>query len=73
MHVVTPDRKRAFAGFAAFRYIAGRVPLLIGLMPLMYLPGVPEIGQRAYLWVAKNRFNLVPCKDGVCSLPQRKK
>ena len=32
-------------------------------------PGVPWVGNKVYLWVAKNRFKLVPCKDGVCSLP----
>lgn len=26
MHVVTPDRRRAYAGFAAFRWIAWRIP-----------------------------------------------
>lgn len=68
MHVVTPDRRRAYAGFEAFRYVAGRVLLLVGLVPFMYLPGIPAIGQSVYLWVAKNRFNLVPCKDGVCGI-----
>src|SRR5262245_54459847 len=27
MHVVTPSRQRAYAGFAAFRWIAWRLPL----------------------------------------------
>jgi predicted DCC family thiol-disulfide oxidoreductase YuxK len=71
MHLLTPDRRRAYAGFEAFRWMAWRLPLLAALAPLMYLPGVPRVGQRVYLWVAKNRFNLVPCKDGVCELPRR--
>ena len=37
--------------------------------PLLYLPGVPQIGQKIYLWVAKNRFRLVPCHGGVCTVP----
>ena len=73
MHLLTPDRKRVHAGFKAFRWIAGRIPLLWPLLPLMYLPGVPTLGQRIYLWVAKNRYNLVPCHDGQCAVPLRRK
>lgn len=69
MHVLPPGRDRAYAGFAAFRWIAWRLPLLLPLAPFLYLPGVPWLGNKAYLWVAKNRFRLVPCKDGVCHLP----
>jgi predicted DCC family thiol-disulfide oxidoreductase YuxK len=68
MHVVTPDRQRAHAGFAAFRWIAWRVPVLWWLAPLLYIPGVPWLGRRVYLWVAKNRYNLVPCGDGGCQV-----
>ena len=69
MHVLPPGRDRAFAGFSAFRWIAWRLPLLWPLVPFLYLPGVPWLGNKAYLWVAKNRFRLVPCKDGVCHVP----
>ena len=72
MHVLTPDRKRAPAGFRAFRWIAWRLPLLAPLAPLLYIPGVPWLGNRVYLWIAKNRFRLVPCKDGVCQIPLAK-
>lgn len=72
MHLVTPDRKRAYAGFAAFRWMAWRMPATLGLAPLLYLPGVPWLGRKVYRWIAKNRYNLVPCKDGVCTLPRRK-
>ena len=71
MHVLTPDRRRAFAGFAAFRWLAWRLPLLWPVLPLLYLPGADELGQRAYLWVARNRFQLVPCHGGVCAMPPR--
>jgi predicted DCC family thiol-disulfide oxidoreductase YuxK len=68
MHLVTPDRKRVYVGFAAFRWIAWRLPLTFWLAPVLYLPGVPWLGRKMYLWVAKNRHQLVPCKDGVCSV-----
>jgi predicted DCC family thiol-disulfide oxidoreductase YuxK len=73
MHLVTPDRKRAYAGYRAFRWIAWRLPLTWGLAPLLYVPGVPWLGHKLYLWVARNRYNLVPCKDGVCRVPLRGK
>jgi predicted DCC family thiol-disulfide oxidoreductase YuxK len=73
MHLVTPDRKTVYRGFAAFRWMAWRMPLTWLVAPFLYLPGMNWLGSRAYLWVARNRFKLVPCKDGVCSLPQRDK
>ena len=75
MHLVTTDLKKSLHGFKAFRYISWRIPLLFLLAPFMYIPGIPWLGQKIYLWVARNRFNLVPCKDGVCHLPisQKKK
>ncbi len=72
MHVLTPDSRRLYHGFAALRWIAWRLPLLWPVAPLLYLPGVPWLGQRLYLWVARNRFRLVPCHGGVCTLPPRR-
>jgi hypothetical protein len=66
MHVVTPDHRHVYHGFAALRWLAWRLPLLWPVLPLLYLPGVPALGQRLYLWVARNRFRLVPCHGGVC-------
>src|SRR6266851_689724 len=71
MHVVTPKRDAVYHGFGAFRWMAARLPLILAFVPLLYLPGVPTLGQRVYLWVAKNRYRLVPCHDGVCALPPR--
>src|SRR5207249_4729859 len=68
MHAITPDGRRVFHGFAAFRRIARLLPPLWPIMPFLYLPGVPWLGQRVYLWVAKNRFHLVPCHDGQCQV-----
>lgn len=72
MHVVTPGRERAHSGYAAFRWMAWRIPAAWMLAPFLYIPGVPWIGNKVYLWVAKRRMNLVPCHDGVCQLPTRR-
>ena len=37
------------------------------------LPGVLWAGTRAYRWVARNRFNLVPCANNACAVPLAKK
>jgi predicted DCC family thiol-disulfide oxidoreductase YuxK len=71
MHLLTPGSHQAYHGFKAFRWMAWRLPLLWPIAPFLYLPGVPSLGQRVYLWVARNRFQLVPCHGGVCTLPRR--
>ncbi|MFL5329446.1 MAG: thiol-disulfide oxidoreductase DCC family protein [Gemmataceae bacterium] len=72
MHLVTPGGQ-IYAGFPAFRWMAGRLPVLMPLWPFLLLPGVPWIGQKTYLWVARNRFHLVPCRDGQCAVPLPKR
>lgn len=69
MHVLTADGRRLYAGFRAFRWMAWRLPPLWLLAPLLYLPAVPIVGQRIYLWIARHRYQIVPCRDGVCQLP----
>jgi predicted DCC family thiol-disulfide oxidoreductase YuxK len=68
MHVLTADGRRVYHGFGALRWLSWRLPLLWPVAPLLYVPGVPALGQRLYLWVARNRFRLVPCHGGVCTL-----
>lgn len=70
MHLVTPDRERVYVGFAAFRWMAWRLPPTLPFAWLLYVPGIPWLGRRAYRWVAKNRFDLVPCEDGACRVPR---
>jgi predicted DCC family thiol-disulfide oxidoreductase YuxK len=72
MHVVPPGRWRTYAGYAAVRWIAWRVPLLWPVAPFLYIPGVPWLGNRAYLWVARRRMGLVPCSDGACRIHTRR-
>jgi len=72
MHLLTPDRRTAYAGFSAFRWVAWRLPLTAPVAPLMYLPGVLWVGNRVYRWVARNRFKLVPCANNACAVPAKK-
>jgi predicted DCC family thiol-disulfide oxidoreductase YuxK len=72
MHVLTPGRTSAYSGFRAVRWIAGRVPVLWPLYPLLFIPGMARLGQRLYLWIARNRFHLLPCRGGVCTIPPKR-
>jgi predicted DCC family thiol-disulfide oxidoreductase YuxK len=72
MHLLTPDRRHAPAGYAAFRWIAWRLPLTLPIAPLLYVPGVAWLGNRVYRWVAKNRFGLSTCHDGACQVPLKR-
>jgi predicted DCC family thiol-disulfide oxidoreductase YuxK len=49
---------RRFMGFYAFRQVARRLPVCWIGLPLLYLPGVPALGERAYRWIAANRSRL---------------
>ncbi|HJZ94621.1 MAG TPA: DUF393 domain-containing protein [Gemmataceae bacterium] len=73
MHLLTPDRTGVYPGFRGARWIAGRVPVFWPIYPLLFLPGMARLGQRVYLWIARNRFNLLPCRDGVCTIPPKRK
>ncbi|MFT3879921.1 MAG: DUF393 domain-containing protein [Gemmatales bacterium] len=71
MHLVPPSGHPVYHGFETFRWMAWRLPLCWPIAPFLYLPGVPWLGNKVYLWVAKHRYQLVPCKDGACEIPPR--
>lgn len=68
MHVITP-RGEVLPGFRGVRYLLWLLPLGWPFVLFLYLPFVPALGQWLYLKIARNRYNLVPCRDGVCTLP----
>ena len=47
-----------YRGFYAFRMLALRLPPLLLVAPLLWLPGVNRLGEAAYEWVAANRFRI---------------
>ena len=73
MHVLPTDRKHLHGGYSAIRFMAWRLPLTWPLASLLYLPGMTWLGQKIYLWIARNRFKIVPCEHGVCQLPGTRK
>lgn len=53
MHAVV--QSQTWVGFAAYRAMAARIPLLWPLLPFLYLPPVVAIGERLYRRVADSR------------------
>lgn len=49
---------RLHRGFYAFRMLTLRLPPLLPLAPLLWLPGVNRLGELAYEWVAANRYRI---------------
>lgn len=56
LHVQTPDGT-VYRGVYAVRHLLGYTRLRI-LRPLLYIPGVPLLGEKLYAWVARNRYRL---------------
>lgn len=69
LHLVTPDGARVLDGFHAFRWLAGRLPLLWIAWPVLWLPGMSALGTRVYDWIARNRFAFGTCESGSCRHP----
>jgi predicted DCC family thiol-disulfide oxidoreductase YuxK len=73
MHVLPRDGHALYGGYRAIRFIAWRLPLTWPIAPLLYLPGMTWLGQSIYLWIARNRFKIIPCEHGACSVPSRQR
>lgn len=66
MQLITPHG-RVYAGFYALRRMARALPALWLVLPLMYLPGMSQLGPVLYRWVARRRYGLQPCDErGSC-------
>jgi predicted DCC family thiol-disulfide oxidoreductase YuxK len=65
LHVIAPDGA-VYAGAEAVARLAARAPLWGWLAFGYYLPGVRFLAERAYAWVAKNRYrwNKDACDPG---------
>jgi len=71
IHVVTPDGA-IFKGYFGVRAIAARLPLTVGIVPLLYLPGFTWLGPRLYRFIARRRyqwFGRTACTDSTCKIP----
>jgi hypothetical protein len=63
MRVVRSDG-RTYDGFEGYRALAWAIPLWWPLLPLLYLPVVPTIGQAIYSRIATSRY------EAGCPVPE---
>src|SRR5437016_4410112 len=69
IHCVTPQG-RTLRGARCVRFVGMRMPLLIPLALILWIPGVIRIAEKVYQWVSRNRHLLsrvFGCK-GACSI-----
>jgi predicted DCC family thiol-disulfide oxidoreductase YuxK len=52
---------RLYKGFHAFRMLALRLPPLLPIAPMLWLPGMDALGRAAYGWIAQNRYRFSGC------------
>ncbi|MGH7715703.1 MAG: thiol-disulfide oxidoreductase DCC family protein [Vulcanimicrobiaceae bacterium] len=59
------DQHGVYRGFDAFRRALRETPVLAWLVPLLYVPGMAQIGRLAYDAIARHRHSL-GCTSEVC-------
>jgi predicted DCC family thiol-disulfide oxidoreductase YuxK len=71
MHIVRPDG-RVFAGAESVARAMTLVPIVGWMAFLYYVPGIRQLAELAYRYVAKNRYRLFgrteACDGGTCHL-----
>ena len=75
MHCVTPEG-RIYRGARCLRYVGMRMPVLMPLALMLWIPGLIWIAERVYAAVSRNRYILsrvFGCKEACAILPQRQR
>ena len=75
IHCVTPDG-RTYRGARAVRFAGLRLPLLIPLALVMWIPGVIWVAEIIYKRIARNRHllsRMFGCKDACAIMPARER
>ena len=75
IHCVTPDGT-IYRGARCLRFVGMRLPLLIPIAVLLWIPGVIQLAEIIYRWVSRNRLVLsrvFGCKEACAVLPKRER
>jgi predicted DCC family thiol-disulfide oxidoreductase YuxK len=73
IHCVTPSGK-IFSGARALRHVGLRMPLVVPLSLMLWLPGVIWFAEKIYRIVSRNRYvlsRLFGCRGACAALPAR--
>jgi predicted DCC family thiol-disulfide oxidoreductase YuxK len=63
-------------GARCIRFVGMRMPLMIPLALLLWLPGVIWVAEHVYMWISRNRHllsRIFGCKGACAILPERKR
>ena len=74
LHCITPDGK-IHRGARAIRHLSMRIPALLPLGVVLWVPGVIWFAERIYMWISRHRqllSRLFGCKEACSVLPVRK-
>jgi len=75
IHCVTREC-RIYRGASAFRFMGMRMPLMIPLALVLWIPGVIWVAEKIYAWVSRHRYLIsrwFGCKEACNILPARKR
>ena len=75
IHCVALDG-RIYRGARCLRFVGLRLPLLIPVALVLWIPGIIWVAEKVYQWVSRNRHLLsrwFGCKEACSILPQRRR
>ena len=75
IHCVTPEGC-VYRGARAIRFVGMRLPLLVPVALVLWIPGVIFLAEIIYRWVSRHRLlfsRVFGCKDACAILPARKR
>lgn len=73
MHCVTPEGV-IYRGARSIRFIGMRLPLLVPVALVLWVPGVIWVAERIYQWISRNRLHLAKlfgCGEACAIMPTR--
>ena len=73
MHCITPDGK-IFRGARCIRHLGMKLPILLPIGLILYIPGIIWVAEKIYMLISANRYHiskLFGCKDACAIMPAR--
>lgn len=75
IHCVTANGA-IYRGARALRFVGSKLPALLPLTLLLWIPGVIQVAEIVYRWISQNRHLLsraFGCKDACTLIPKRER
>src|SRR5690242_4698297 len=75
IHCVTPEKK-IYRGARCIRFLGMRMPLLVPVALVLWIPGVIFLAEKCYAWISRNRYllsRIFGCKEACAMMPARKR